>query len=51
MTLRELGATVQGMTYAAVSQAIQRKAERLPRDGPLRTMAQKAEIIMSHVQT
>ena len=51
LTLGELGAAAQGMAYPAVSKAIKRMAERLQRDRHLRDLAQKAETIMSHVQT
>ena len=51
LTLRELEAAVPGMAYPAVSKATQRMGERLQRDRPLRALAQKAETIMSYVQT
>jgi putative transposase len=51
LTLRELGAAAHGMAYPAASKAIKRMAERLQQDRHLRALAQKAETIMSHVQT
>jgi chromosomal replication initiation ATPase DnaA len=51
LTLRELGAAAQGMTYPAVSKAIARMEQRLQWDRNLCDWAKKAETIMSYVQT
>ena len=51
LTLRELGAAVQGLAYPAVAKAVARMEQRLQQDRSLRAIAETAKKVMSNVQT
>jgi len=51
LTSQELGVAAGGMAYPAVSKAVVRMGQRLQGDRNLRALADKAETIMSYVQT